>query len=80
MVLISRDNWGGTCTILERNLEFKNIGAYLRKIEERLLKEGWHVDRESPLSILAYRGPFESISYLPYYKRVPSKVNQFVWY
>lgn len=82
MVLVKRDNWGGKCIILERDLEVKDLEQYLLKIWKELEEDGWNVCWDSPTAhfcILAYRGPFESLAYLPYYKRVPLRRDWFIW-
>lgn len=82
MVLIKRDNFGGKCYILEREMPRSDLATYLEIIKEEYEAKGWHAvwdDEKVKYSLMVFRGQYECLTFLPYHKRVPVRRNWFIW-
>lgn len=80
MVLIQRNNFDTKCTILERDLPVEDITTYLEILKEQYEAQGWHSvwdNRDIRMSLTLFRNRFESITFMPYYRRVPVRRNWF---
>lgn len=82
MVLVKRNNFDNRCLILERNLSREELSTYLEILKEQYEAEGWQTvwdDERIKYSLTIYRNEFECISFLPYFRRVPTRKDWFVW-
>lgn len=82
MVLIQRDNFDSRCIILERNITREELSTYLEILKEQYEAQGWQTvwdDERIKYSLTLYRNEFECISFLPYFRRIPSRKDWFVW-
>lgn len=82
MVLIQRDNFDSRCTILERNITREELSTYLEILKEQYEAEGWQTvwdDERIKYSLTIYRKEFECITFCPYFRRVPTRKDWFVW-
>lgn len=78
MILVVRDDYDNTCTIIDRNQEQKNLEGVLLRFKAQKEKEGFKTILNS--WVLTYYKTGECYSILPCFKRnIPLKVTTFRW-
>lgn len=82
MILIRRDNFSSRCCILERDLAREDLSTYLEIVKEQFEAEGWQTfwDNEAvKYTLTVFRGKYESLTFMPYHRKVPIRKNWFDW-